>query len=168
MQIVTGNAASSIAFRNAVLSVIPKAVTKKIITEVRKVALGQEIDLEQRRAAVIDYFGKLGVTQAQIFLYVGVKSIDEIGVEKLFELRAVANAIKEGTTTVQETFINLEKEAKAQAAAAKQATTAQDKAAAAMAQSDAITNGSKIEDVEAEEIDPETGEVKKVKKSTKK
>lgn len=168
MQIVTGNAASSIAFRNAVLSVIPKAVTKKIITEVREVALGQEIDLEQRRAAVLDYFGKLGVTQAQIFLYIGVKSIDEIGVEKLFELRAVANAIREGTTTVQETFINLEKEVKAQAAAAKQATTAQDKAAAAMAQSDAITNSSKIEDVEAEEIDPETGEVKQVKKSTKK
>lgn len=168
MQIVTGNAASSIAFRNAVLSVIPKAVTKKIITEVRKVALGQEIDLEQRRTAVIDYFGKLGVTQAQIFLYIGVKSIDEIGVEKLFELRAVANAIKEGTTTVQETFVAVEKEAKAQAAATQKATTAQDKAAAAMAKSDAITNGSNVEEAEYEEVDPETGEVKKVKKSTKK
>ena len=134
----------------------------------RKVALGQEIDLEQRRAAVIDYFGKLGVTQAQIFLYIGVKSIEEIGVEKLFELRAVANAIKEGTTTVQETFVAFEKEAKAKAAAKKQTTTAQDKAAAAMAESDAITNGSNVEDVEAEEIDSETGEVKKVKKTTKK
>lgn len=42
---------------------------------------------------------------------------------------------------------------------------AQARAAAAMAQSDAITNGS---NVEAEEVDPETGEVKKVKKSSKK
>lgn len=42
---------------------------------------------------------------------------------------------------------------------------AQARAAAAMAKSDAITNGSTVE---AEEVDPETGEVKKVKKSTKK
>ena len=34
MQVVTGNAAASIAFRNAVLTVIPKAVTKKIINNV--------------------------------------------------------------------------------------------------------------------------------------
>ena len=43
MQVVTGNAASSIAFRNAVLAVIPKAVTKRIINEVKKVALGQSM-----------------------------------------------------------------------------------------------------------------------------
>lgn len=44
MQVVTGNAAASIAFRNAVLAVIPKAVTKRVINEVKQVALGQAID----------------------------------------------------------------------------------------------------------------------------
>ena len=34
MQVTTGNAASAIAFRNAVLKVVPKAVTKRVINEI--------------------------------------------------------------------------------------------------------------------------------------
>ena len=67
MQDVTGNAAASIAFRNAVLAVIPKAVTKRVIKEVMKVALGQSIDLVQTRQNVIQYFPKLRVEQEQLF-----------------------------------------------------------------------------------------------------
>ena len=84
MQVVTGNAASSIAFRNAVLTVIPKAVTKRIINDVKKVALGQDIDLEKRRKAIIEYFGNLGVTEQQLFNYLGISKIEEIDKEKVF------------------------------------------------------------------------------------
>lgn len=104
MQVVTGNAASAIAFRNAVLKVVPKAITARIIEDVRKVALGKAIDLEKSRQNIVQYFGKLGVSEREILLYLGIKSIDEIDQAKVFELRGVANAIKEGTTTVQETF----------------------------------------------------------------
>ena len=62
MQVVTGNAAASIAFRNAVLAVIPKAVTKKVINEVKQVALGQAIDLETARTNCLQNFAKAGVT----------------------------------------------------------------------------------------------------------
>ena len=152
MQVVTGNAASSIAFRNAVLTVVPKAVTKRIIDEVRKVALGQDIDLEKRRKAIIDYFGNLGVTEQQLFDYLNIKKIEEIDKEKVFELRATANAIKEGTTTVQETFVRPAAEAKKQADGEKAAKSAQDKAAAAIAQATG-------EQAPAG-VDPETGEIK--------
>ena len=133
MQVVTGNAASSIAFRNAVLTVVPKAVTKRIIDEVRKVALGQDIDLEQRRQNIIGYFGKLGVTQQQLFDYLGISKVEEIDKQRVFELRATANAIKEGTTTVQETFVRPAAQAEKQAKGEKAVKTAQDKAAAAIA-----------------------------------
>ena len=129
MQVVTGNAAASIAFRNAVLAVIPKAVTKRVINEVKKVALGQSIDLEQSRQNVIQYFAKLGVKQEQLFLYLGVNSVQEIDKQKIFELRATANAIKEGTTSVEECFVKPALEAKAQAEADKKTATAQEKAA---------------------------------------
>ncbi len=89
----------------------------------------------------------------------------------IFELRALRNAIEEGTTTVKETFIDPEKEAQAAAEAVKNATTAKDKAAAALAAATGeapLPATPAVEDVEAEEIDPETGEVKKVKKSSKK
>lgn len=134
MQVVTGNAASSIAFRNAVLTVIPKAVTKRIINEVRKVALGQSIDLETSRQNIIAYFSKLGVNEQQIFEYLGINKIEEIDKEKVFELRATANAIKEGTTTVNETFIKPAIEAKKQKEGEKTAKTAKDKATQAIAQ----------------------------------
>lgn len=161
MQVVTGNAAASIAFRNAVLAVIPKAVTKRVINEVKKVALGQSIDLEQSRQNVIQYFAKLGVKQEQLFLYLGVNSVQEIDKQKIFELRATANAIKEGTTSVEECFVKPALEAKAQAEADKKTATAQEKAAAAIAQA---TGTAPV----PANVDPETGEIKedKSKKSS--
>lgn len=164
MQIVTGNAASSIAFRNAVLSVIPKAITKKIINDVKAVAMGQTIDIEESRRRVVAYYNKAGVKTEQLLQYLGVKSVDEIDQQMIFELRALRNAIEEGTTSVRETFIDPAKEAQAAAEAVKRATTAQGKAAAAIA---AATGEAPIEEVIAEEVDPETGEVK-TKKTSKK
>lgn len=165
MQIVTGNAAGSIAFRNAVLAVIPKAITKKIINEVRAVAMGQTIDLEESRRRVIAYYTKAGVKPEQLLHYLGIKAIDEIDQRMIFELRALRNAIEEGTTSVKETFIDPEKEAQATAEAIKTANTAQGKAEAAIA---AATGAVPVETVEAEEVDPVTGEAKKTKRSSKK
>lgn len=154
MQVVTGNAAAAIAFRNAVLAVIPKAVTKKVINEVKRVALGQSIDLEQSRQNVIAYFAKLGVTQAQILQYLDVKSVDDIDKSMIFELRATANAIKEGTTTVQETFIKPAIEAQQEAAAKKKAITAKERAEAAIARATGAAPAT------AQSVDPTTGEIK--------
>lgn len=162
MQVVTGNAAASIAFRNAVLTVIPKAVTKRIINEVKQVALGQSIDLETSRQNIIGYFGKLGVNQQQLFDYLGISKVEEIDKQRVFELRATANAIKEGTTTVQETFVRPAAEAKKQADGVKAAKSAQDKAEAAIAQATG--------DQAPAGVDPETGEIlteQEEKKSSK-
>ena len=162
MQVVTGNAAASIALRNAVLTVIPKAVTKRIINEVRKVALGQSIDLETSRQNIIAYFGKMGVTQQQILDHLGIKDLKEIDQQAVFELRGTANAIKEGTTTVQETFVRPAAEAKKQADGEKAAKSAQDKAAAAIAQATGEPTPPSVEatDKAPAGVDPETGEIK--------
>lgn len=133
MQVVTGNAAAAIAFRNAVLAVIPKAVTKKVINEVKRVALGQAIDIEQSRQNLMAYFNKIGVTQEQLFFYLGVKSIDAIDKQMIFELRATATAIKEGTTSVEESFVKPYQQYKLQKEAERNAETAEGKAAAAIA-----------------------------------
>ena len=154
MQVVTGNAACSIALRNAVLTVIPKAVTKRIINEVKQVALGQSIDLEQSRQNVIQYFAKLGVKQGQLFLYLGVKSAQEIDKQKIFELRATANAIKEGTTTVEECFVKPALEAKKEAQAEAKGKDAKSRTEAAIAQA---TGAAPV----PANVDPETGEIKR-------
>ena len=104
MQVMTGNAASAIAFRNAVLKVVPKAVTKRVINEVKDVAVGRSMDLESRRQNMLAYYAKIGVSEADILKYCGVKTPAEINSEMIFELSGLKNAIKEGTTTVQEVF----------------------------------------------------------------
>lgn len=169
MQVVTGNAAASIALRNAVLTVIPKAVTKKIIENVKQVALGQSIDLETSRQKMLAYFASLGVTQEQIFFYVGAKSIEDIDKEAVFELRATVNAIKEGTTTAQECFIKPYQEMLAQKEADKNLDTAQGKAAAAIAQATGQAQvPANVDPATGEILTPETPAPKTTKKSTTK
>ena len=134
MQVMTGNAASAIAFRNAVLKVVPKAVTKRVINEVKDVAVGKSMDLESRRQNMIAYYSKIGVGEADILKYCGVKTPEEITGEMIFELSGLKNAIKEGTTTVQEVFRANVADADAQAEAArKKSEENRKKAADAMA-----------------------------------
>lgn len=127
MQVVTGNAASAIAFRNAVLKVVPKAVVKKVIEDVKHVAMGQSLDLETSRQNMIQYFAKIGVDEAMLLEYLGKTKREEIDKEAVFQLRATANAIKEGTTTVQESFFKPLEEKRAAAAARKKAEEVKDK-----------------------------------------
>lgn len=153
MQVVTGNAASAIAFRNAVLKVVPKAVTKKVISEVKQVALGQSIDLETSRQNMILYFQKLGVSESVILEYLGLKKREEIDKEAVFELRATANAIKEGTTSVQESFFKPIEERRQAEAAKKKSEEAKNKATEAM-------NKQRKGSDKYENVDTETGEIK--------
>lgn len=104
MQVVTGNAASSIAFRNAVLAVIPKAITQNILKKVKEVAISKIVDIEEAKRIMFKYYARVGVTPQQIFEYLEIKDETEISCEQIMELRALKNAIKEGTITVAETF----------------------------------------------------------------
>lgn len=152
MQVVTGNAAAAIAFRNAVLKVIPKAVTKRVIEEVRKVAMGQALDLETQRQTLIQYFGKFNVTEQMIFDLLQITKREELDKERVFVLKGLYNAIKEGDTTVQEAFVKPVEERKVAEEAKKKSEQVKNRAAEAMKKQgkadDATTN-----------VDPETGEI---------
>lgn len=152
MQVVTGNAAAAIAFRNAVLKVIPKAVTKRVIEEVRKVAMGRALDLETQRQTLIQYFGKFNVTEQMIFDLLQITKREELDKERVFVLKGLYNAIKEGDTTVQEAFVKPVEERKVAEEAKKKSEQVKNRAAEAMKKQgkadDATTN-----------VDPETGEI---------
>lgn len=159
MQVVTGNAASAIAFRNAVLKVVPKALTKKVIDEVKQVSLGNAIDLETSRQNMIAYFAKLGVSEQTLLEYLGVQKREQIDAEAVYQLRGTANAIKDGTTTVEETFTKPMEEKKQAEAAKKKAEDNKAKAEAAMAKARATKKTAPANVDEATgEIMPEGGE----------
>lgn len=104
MIVVTGNAACSIALRNAVFKVIPMAYSKAIYQQARLVAVGDARTLSARRGALIDYFGKMGVRPEQIFAAVGRAGVEDITLDDLATLHGFATAIKEGDSTVDEMF----------------------------------------------------------------
>lgn len=104
MQVVTGNAACAIAMRNALFKVVPSALIKKVIKKAKEVSIGNSMSLETSRTNLIAYYAKLGVSEQQIFDYLSISKIDELDSDMVVELRGLANAFKEGTTTVQETF----------------------------------------------------------------
>ena len=101
---MTANAATSIAFRNAIFKTVPRAFLKDAIEKIKGVARGSEKDLGERRAALIKYFAALGIKEKQILKSVGKTSLTEIGLDDLAELQGVAAAIKDGETTCDEAF----------------------------------------------------------------
>lgn len=135
MQVVTGNAASSIAFRNAVLKVVPKVVIGDIITNIQSKAREQinQRGIPDQWRDCVAAFQKLGVKEDMLLEWLGDgRTRADIVADDIMRLGGVYTAINEGTTTVAETFVK-PKEQKAQAVEAKaQADAAKAKAEAAM------------------------------------
>lgn len=135
MQVVTGNAASSIAFRNAVLKVVPKVVIGDIITNIQSKAREQinQRGIPDQWRDCVAAFQKIGVKEDMLLEWLGDgRTRADIVADDIMRLGGVYTAINEGTTTVAETFVK-PKEQKAQAVEAKaQADAAKAKAEAAM------------------------------------
>lgn len=100
----TGNAACSIALRNAAFRVIPLALVKPVYEAAKKLAIGDSKSLVQRRAASIDHFAKLGIPKEKVCEALGVRSTEDIQLEHLEILIGYATAIKDGDVTVDEIF----------------------------------------------------------------
>jgi len=101
---VTANAACSIALRNAILKGIPKAFWSEMYDAARKAAIGDVKTLANKRAEMMLYFQKMGVTPEMIFSVLSVAGVEDIGMDELVTLKGMATAIKEGDTTVEQAF----------------------------------------------------------------
>ena len=111
----TGNAASSVAARNATLSGIPKAFWVDMYDAARKTAIGDVQTLSNKRAEMVAYFQKMGVLPDMICATLEVPGIEDIGLDELAQLKGMASALREGEATVEQLFVMPEKEDKAAA-----------------------------------------------------
>jgi hypothetical protein len=101
---VTGNAACSIALRNAVFKGVPKAFWNDIYDEARKVCMGDVKTLANRRSEALAHFAKLGASNDKVFATLGVKGIEDVTLEHLAVLTGIKTAIKEGELTIEAAF----------------------------------------------------------------
>jgi hypothetical protein len=104
MQVVTGNAACAIAFRNAVFKGIPASLVASIYDQVKQVAKGTAATLKDRRAKAVSWFNDQGVKDAQLCESLGIKKVEDIDLDKLSILNGMRSALKNGETTIKEMF----------------------------------------------------------------
>lgn len=117
MIVVTGNAARSIAMRNAVLKGVPKPLWRKAYEAAERVIAGDVKTLSVRRGDAIKAFAAFGITPDQIFAALEVEGLDDLGLEQIGTLTAMFRAIKAGEQTVEDFFPAKTDPAKAKEAA---------------------------------------------------
>lgn len=105
---VTGNAANSIALRNAVLSVIPRAIVDKVYNAAKKTITGDVSDqtkLIAKRKKIFDAFRDMySVSEVEVLKSIGKAHIDHVTADDIVVLVGIGNAIKDGDTTVDQAF----------------------------------------------------------------
>ncbi len=101
---VTGNAAASIALRNAVFKAVPSSFWKPIYQDCRRVIAGDAKTFASRRDDMLKAFMVAGVTPERLCAGIGLKGVQDITLDHIVTLRGVFNAIKEGETTIEEAF----------------------------------------------------------------
>ncbi|WP_448952176.1 hypothetical protein [Labrys neptuniae] len=124
MIVVTGNAACSIAKRNAILAGVPKAVWRKAYDAVEQVIAGDIATLSVRKEKAMKAFATFGVKPDQVFQALGIDGPDDITLDHMGTLTGMHAALKNGESTVEEMF---PKQEAAQASGAKGLSAALDK-----------------------------------------
>ena len=103
---VTGNAASSIAYRNAVFSVIPRSITNKVYQASQHFITGDLSDEEKlvaRRKKCIDFFkDEYGITENEVVMLCGKQTVNQIKADQIALLLGITQSLKDGDTTVEE------------------------------------------------------------------
>lgn len=125
---VTGNAASSIAYRNAVFAVIPKAIVDKVYQATRHCITGDlsnEETLIARRKKCIDFFrDEYGINEQEVIALCGKHTVNQIKGDEIALLLGITQSLKDGDTTVDELMQPYRKEENKKNIAAKAAEAA--------------------------------------------
>lgn len=104
MQGVTGNAAISLALRNAILAGIPQAIWLPIYESARMVAIGDVTTLVERRTLALAWFAKVGITVEKVLAKLDLAGVDDLGIEHLETLTGLKTAIRGGHVTPERAF----------------------------------------------------------------
>ncbi len=103
---VTGNAANAIAYRNAVFSVIPKAIIDKVYQAAQHFITGDLSDEEKivaRRKKCIDFFkDEYGISEGEVVMLCGKQTVNQIQAEQIALLLGITQSLKDGDTTVED------------------------------------------------------------------
>lgn len=103
----TVQAAASLALRNAVIRLVPKALWQPIWLKSRAVAQGMDpetgkpvIPFKEQAQRAISFMGSLGATEEQVLKFCGVDSREALTPDHLIHLRNTARAVRAGEVDI--------------------------------------------------------------------
>jgi hypothetical protein len=107
---MTGNAAASIALRNAIFRVIPRSYIDIVYNKAKSVAVGDALTLVENRQLALDRLVKMGANPEFVLARLGVASIQDVDLEMLETLVGWGTALEGGDTKVDELFPDPQKD----------------------------------------------------------
>lgn len=142
---VTGNAANSIAYRNAIFGIVPKSITDKAYKAAQHLITGDLSDeeklIKRRDGAIKHFVDNYAISEEEVIKLCGKHTVNQIQADEIALLLGFAQSLKDGDTTVEELMAPFRKsKAKTKGASAKS------------------FDEDAVEEVEA--VDVEAGEVK--------
>ncbi len=116
---VTGMAASSVALRNAIFRIIPRAYVDTVYQEAIRVAVGDAKTLDQRRGETVARLQRGGIAIERILARIEKPSVQDIGLGELEVLVGLISSMRSQEITPDEAFPEVDKgEARASALSA--------------------------------------------------
>lgn len=107
MIVVTGNAACSIAARNAILAGVPKGVWRRAYERCEQVIAGTVETLSVTLDKTMKAFAAFGVPAEMVCAAVGVAGLADIKIDHIPTLRGMYSALKNSEASVDEMFPDL-------------------------------------------------------------
>ena len=104
MIIVTSQAAMSIARRNAILHIVPKAFWSQCYEEAKRCIANGATSIAQRRAKALEWLVAHGIPMDAILRRLDRQKVGEITGEDLVSLRGIVNAAREQQIELAEEF----------------------------------------------------------------
>jgi len=111
---VTGNAAASIALRNAIFRVIPRSVVRIAYSAAREVAVGNLQSIAERRERVFGVFATMNISKDRVLARLGITDEREIMIEHLEVLTGLRTKLREGNVMVESEFPEVKSDTKDQ------------------------------------------------------
>lgn len=101
---VTGKAAAAVARRNAILNAVPRAIWHPIWEQALRIVRGDVETFSERKDKALKAFSQFGVKPEQIYMVLNLKGEVDLTLEHIPMLRGMYQALREGSTTVEEMF----------------------------------------------------------------
>ena len=102
MVVVTGNAACSIALRNAILGGVPRVLWAPAYEKAVEIVAGKPEDAGKRLDQAILWFAGKGAKEEQLLAVLALEDKSKVLPEHIVRLEGMASALKNGETTLEE------------------------------------------------------------------